>query len=390
MASADARDAGSMNVVPAGVHDHAAAAAGEKPLVCMVYSSADFTGAFVAIKRQAELMRDEADWLLVLPRGHNIPADQLDPFARVVELPIVEGNRSLATAVRHSAALLTTSLALRRLLARERCQRVQMNCFTLQHGTLLRLLGFRGRIITWVRSDPSRLRLMGRLSLELARRSANAVVAISEYVRDLLPFPSEAVLVYDPVRDAPFIGASEEPVLVVLGNYIPMKGQDHAIAAFHQIAERHPAAKLVFHGNRTAGDAGADYYANLQRLAAAGAGASRIEFREFVPLEEGLAGKRAALMPSRWEPFGLACQDAAVRGLPVIATRSGGPEEMVEDGRTGYLIGIEDVPALADRMNRLLADAGLARSMGSAGRELMQKRFPADRFKQQLCELFAL
>jgi glycosyltransferase involved in cell wall biosynthesis len=143
----------------------------------------------------------------------------------------------------------------------------------------------------------------------------------------------------------------------------------------------------VLHGNRT-GSAG--YSAELQSAAANGPGAARIEFRDFVPLVEGLTGKRAVLMPSRWEPFGLACQDAAIHGLPVIATRSGGPEEMVDDGRTGYLVDVEDVDALADRMDRLLSDPDLARSMGKAGRELMQERFPADRFKQQLRELFAL
>jgi glycosyltransferase involved in cell wall biosynthesis len=379
-----------MNVVSRDTGKAAEAPTRTRPLVCIVYSSADFTGAFVAIRRQAELLREDADFLLVLPKGHHIPDGQLEPFARVVQLPIVEGDRSVGNFARQSTALLYTSVALRRLLASERCERVQMNCFTLHHGTLLRLLGFRGRIVTWVRSDPSRLRSPGRLSLRLAKRSSDVVVAISKYVRDLLPFPDEAALVYDPVGEAPYIGASDEPVLALLGNYIPMKGQDHAIEAFHRIAERHPSARLVLHGNRTGLDGSVDYLSRLQQLAANGPGAGRIEFRDFVPLAEGLSGKRAALMPSRWEPFGLACQDAALHGLPVIATRSGGPEEMVEDGRTGYLVEVGGVDALADRMDRLLADPELARSMGKAGRDLMLKRFPASRFKQQLRELFAL
>ena len=362
----------------------------QKPKVCIVYSSADFTGAFVAIRRQAEIMRDEVDTLLVLPTRHNIPPDQLEPFARVVLLPLVEGNRSLATAVRHSAAVLYASVALRRLLASEHCERVQMNCFTLHHGTLLRLLGYKGRIVTWVRSDPSRLRAMGKLSLRLARRSSDAIVAISRHVRRLLPFPDEAVLIYDPVGDAPFIGTSDEPTLVLLGNYIPMKGQDYAIEAFHRIAARQPRARLVFHGNRTGLAGSSAYYEELQRAAANGPGASRIRFRDFVPLADALSGKRAALMPSRWEPFGLACQDAAVHGLPVIATRSGGPEEMIENSRTGYLVDVGDIGALADRMDCLLSAPELARSMGQAARALMQKRFPAERFKQALREIFAL
>jgi glycosyltransferase involved in cell wall biosynthesis len=363
---------------------------GDKPTICIVYSSADLTGAFVAIQRQAELMRDEARFLLVLPTGHHIPSNQLEPFSRVIELPSVEGEHSWRSSVGYLGRLAYTSVALRRLLASEGCERLQMNCFTLQHGMLLRLLGFRGRIATWVRSDPSRLRAGGRLALQLAKLSSDVVVAISKHVRDSLPFPDEAELIYDPIREVPFLGASEEPTLVLLGNYIPMKGQDVAIAAFHRMAERHPSARLVLHGNRTGIHANSTYFAELQRAAADGPGASRIELLEFVDLAQGLAGKRALLMPSRWEPFGLACQDGAAHGLPVIATRSGGPEEMVVDGRTGFLVDVGDVEALSDRMDRLLSDPGLAQSMGRAGRELMFERFPADRFRQELREIFAL
>lgn len=376
--------------MPADVRDSIAGKARQKPSICIVYSSVDFTGAFVAVNRQAELMREEVDFLLVLPRRHHIPPEQLQPFSRVIELPMVEGERSLGTVLRYAGALAYSTAALRRLLARERCERVQMNCFTLQYGSLLRLLGFRGRIVTWVRSDPSRLRRAGRLALRLARRSSDAVVAISKHVRDLLPFAHDAVLVYDPVADVPAIGASDEQTIVVLGNYIPMKGQDLAIAAFHRVADRYPQARLVFHGNRTGTGGSAAYFAELQQAAANGPGAGRIEFGNFVPLIEGLSRKRIVLMPSRWEPFGLACQDAALHALPVIASRTGGLEEMIEDGRTGFLVDVGDVEALADRMDRLLSDPALAQSMGQAGRTLMRERFPADRFKQQLREIFAL
>jgi len=46
---------------------------------------------------------------------------------------------------------------------------------------------------------------------------------------------------------------------------------------------------------------------------------------------------RIAAVPSRWENFPYACMEACASGLPVIATRRGGLEEMVEHGRTGWL-----------------------------------------------------
>jgi len=74
----------------------------------------------------------------------------------------------------------------------------------------------------------------------------------------------------------------------------------------------------------------------------------------------------------------------------VIATNCGGPAEIVEDGKTGYLVPVGDVDAVAERMRRLLADPGLARSMGRMGRQLMHERFPADRFAAALADIFRL
>lgn len=361
----------------------------QKPIVCIVYSSADMTGAFVAIRRQAELMREEAEWQLAIPWHSRIPDEELTAFSRVFRLPLVELD-SFARVAWYFVTLVYSSILLRLRLARTGCSRVQMNCFSLHHGTMLRLLGFRGKIVTWVRSDPSRLNRGGKASLRLASWCSSWVVAISAYVRALMPEVENVRLTYDPVQAFPVLGAAEEPALVLLGNYIPMKGQDLAIKAFHKVAERHPRAKLIFHGNRAGPDMSEDYFRELRSLAENGAGAGRIFFEPFANVTDALRRKRAALVVSRWEPFGLACQDASGHGLPVIATRSGGPEEMVDDGRNGFLVDVGDIEDLADRMDELLSGLELARAMGHEGAALMKARFPTDRFKQELREIFGL
>lgn len=361
-----------------------------KPCVCIIHAALGMSGAFVALQRQAELLADDAEFLLVIGRSNRVPEEQLGAFARVVRLPIVPLHQSAIGFLRYLVSLLHSSLLIRTLLKREKCSRVQMNCFTSHHGTVLRLLGFRGRIVTWIRSDPSRVGYVGRRSLALAHWCSDAVVAVSDYVRRLLPWPEDAVVIYDPAREMPVIGSSDEPSLVHLANYSRMKAQDVAIRAFHLIAEKHPSATLTFHGIRPKRLENRAFFDELQALAASGPGAGRIHFEDYADVTEALKGKRAALMVSRWEPFGLACQDASAHGLPVIATRSGGPQEMVADGRTGFLVDVEDVEALADRMDRLLSNPALAREMGQAGVELMRGRFPRERFREEMREVLAL
>jgi hypothetical protein len=199
-----------------------------KPRVCIIHAALGMSGAFVALQRQAELLADDAEFLLVIGRSNRISEEQLAPFARVVRLPLLPMGRSPTAFVRYLASLLYSAVLLRVLLKRERCSRVQMNCFTSHHGAVLRLLGFRGRIVTWIRSDPSRVGLVGKRSLALAHWCSDALVAVSDYVRRLLPWPDEAVLVYDPAREMPVVGPSNEPAFVHLANYSRMKAQDFA------------------------------------------------------------------------------------------------------------------------------------------------------------------
>src|SRR5205823_11274528 len=73
-------------------------------------------------------------------------------------------------------------------------------------------------------------------------------------------------------------------------------------------------------------------------------------------------------LPTRFEPFGIAFIEAMYFGLPCIGTNAWAVPEMIADGETGFTVPIDDVPALTDRLLRLLNDSALARRMGQAGR----------------------
>jgi glycosyltransferase involved in cell wall biosynthesis len=82
-----------------------------------------------------------------------------------------------------------------------------------------------------------------------------------------------------------------------------------------------------------------------------------------------------AVVPSDIEPFSMVCIEAAAHGRPVIATRSGGPQDIVADGETGFLIETGDSGALADRMLRMLAEPDTAAQMGAAARRRFERDY---------------
>jgi phosphatidyl-myo-inositol dimannoside synthase len=75
------------------------------------------------------------------------------------------------------------------------------------------------------------------------------------------------------------------------------------------------------------------------------------------------------------EGLGLAALEAAACGLPVIIGDSGGAPETVRHGKSGFVVDPHDSVELAKRITTLLTDRDLARTMGAAGRCLVEETF---------------
>jgi glycosyltransferase involved in cell wall biosynthesis len=83
-----------------------------------------------------------------------------------------------------------------------------------------------------------------------------------------------------------------------------------------------------------------------------------------------------AVMPSTSpESFGMVALEAMAAARPVVATRNGGAEEVVDDAVSGALVPCGDVGALADAMLAYAADRSLRREHGAAGRARCESRF---------------
>jgi glycosyltransferase involved in cell wall biosynthesis len=104
--------------------------------------------------------------------------------------------------------------------------------------------------------------------------------------------------------------------------------------------------------------------------------ADTVRFRGVVrDIPSLLAGASLFVLPSLNEGISLTLLEAMAVGLPVVATRVGGTPEAVEDGVTGLLVPPGDSDALASAIRRLRADPALARRLGAAGRQRVERHF---------------
>jgi len=90
------------------------------------------------------------------------------------------------------------------------------------------------------------------------------------------------------------------------------------------------------------------------------------------------------------EGFGLTVAEAMWKQRPVVASRVGGIQDQVVDGRTGFLIDDpHDVAACAKAIERILADPQLAREMGEAGRQRVIDNYLAVHRLREYVDLLA-
>lgn len=92
------------------------------------------------------------------------------------------------------------------------------------------------------------------------------------------------------------------------------------------------------------------------------------------------------LLPSRDETFGVVVIEALACGLPVIATKCGGPDEIINDSN-GILIQVEDIQGLAEAIKKM--SAGLSSYNGQEIRENVRIDFGADTFCNKIQQIYS-
>jgi len=211
--------------------------------------------------------------------------------------------------------------------------------------------------------------------LRLIWRHASAIVANSNGLRDLaMKFDSRFEIpiipngvdleVYEPVAygDTP-------PRLFSVGRIVHQKGLDLAMRALSGLQDLGWEWRIAGDGPQL------DFLKSLaQKLGIA----DRVYFLGWQSREqliEQYQWSNLFVFPSRHEGMPNAVLEAMASGLPVIASRIAGSEELVVDGETGILFATEDVEALRVALHKLLTDAPLRQKMGKASRRRVEEHY---------------
>jgi glycosyltransferase involved in cell wall biosynthesis len=168
------------------------------------------------------------------------------------------------------------------------------------------------------------------------------------------------------------------PLVLALGRLHPNKGFDTGLRALALV----PGAYLWLAGE---GPEAARLCALASELGIKG----RVRFLgwrdDIAPL---FAACDLFLCPSRHEPLGNVVLDAFAHERPVVATRSEGPRVLIDDERSGLLVPIDDPPALAGAIQRLIAAPDFRARLAHAGHGIWRERYSEPVVVAQYVSLF--
>ncbi|MBW3543438.1 MAG: glycosyltransferase [Planctomycetes bacterium] len=278
-------------------------------------------------------------------------------------------------------------------------RRIDVLCAVTINATLVAGTATRRRPTPWLAvemADPrlafdleiSRFRLWKRRLLAAAYRRADRVVAVSEGVREGLRefygLADEAISTvpnFVDVEEIDRLASETGPRLeagrfhiVSVGRLHMQKGHDVLLEALADLVHRRGRGSMHLHLLGT-GPLEDELRRRVQALDLSG----HVTFAGFV--ENPFSYIKACdlfCLPSRFEGLPLALLEAMACSVPVVATDCpSGPREVLDHGRCGRLVSVEDAPRLADAIERVIADVAAARETARAARGRVESEYSA-------------
>lgn len=178
-----------------------------------------------------------------------------------------------------------------------------------------------------------------------------------------------------PALDRAVFGLKADDVVVAsVAQLVPVKGHREIVQAFKNIEDKVPHLKLLF-----AGKGSPEYAQELQQMIDNLGLTGKIQLlgpRNDIPaLLKMCDGNILATRSTMKEGFGAAIIEAFAAGIPVISTRTGGPEDIITPGLNGWLIDAEGVTAIENALLELYNDSAKRKEMGAHALQAAQQKY---------------
>ena len=364
--------------------------------ILIIDNSIAFTGAFKCALNEAELLSGRHNFVFILSETSALTNILRKKGFTVHTLPLLEISKSIPALLMYPLVLFRNAIALKRILQKEHIDVVQVNDFYNMLGVAVKMLGFKGKLITYVRFLPSVMpAALRNVWIKLGLKYSHRVISVSDAVLHQLPKHAKTVRIYDPVQLSESLPektySNDGPLeILYLSNYIQGKGQDSAVEAFAKAYNINNNLRLKFAGGDMGLAKNAEYRDRLGRRVNELGLSGVVDFAPFsTDIERIIKQADIMLNFSEAESFSMTCLEAAYYGTPLIATRCGGPEEIIDNGTTGITVPVKDIEAMNTALLILAENADLRRTYAEAGKQYVRKKFNIDNYITTMEEILS-
>jgi glycosyltransferase involved in cell wall biosynthesis len=177
-------------------------------------------------------------------------------------------------------------------------------------------------------------------------------------------------------------GMGDSPLIGIIARLSDVKGIDVLIKAMPLVLKEIPSVNLLIAGQGQEETA-------LKKLTHDLSLTAHVHFKSGTDqTQDLLCAFDVFVMPSLMEGLGLSVIEAQACGIPVVASRAGGLVDLIEDGKSGYLVPINDPAALAGRIIEILRNPSPSMAMTQQARLNVEQYFSAQRMLKETLKVY--
>ena len=228
------------------------------------------------------------------------------------------------------------------------------------------------------------LRWVAKLLYRFSLRGTQVVFEHEEdrqtFLKNNLVAPEQAHLIMGTGVDVetfqPHPTHNPVPVVLFAGRMLTTKGLPEFIEAARLLTQQDVQARLAVAGNADPGNPASIPANQIEKW-------KQVDYVEWWGWQPDMATTLASVdifcLPSHREGVSNALTEACAAGLPIVTTDVPGCRSVVTNNKNGFLVPVNDPPALAEALRKLISDSDLRVQMGKAGRQIAVERFSQER-----------
>jgi len=361
--------------------------------VLIVDNSRYPTGAFYSILNFTNRLSDDFDFYYAVPKGcwQDCKIDR----ERLFTFEYIELQKNIQV-LSYLPRLIKNTVKLKRVLDRHSIEIVHIGDLYNMVGISAKLTLRNLKLVYHVRLlKSSYVGKFYQVWKWLISRFADRIICVSKAVVMEMGGIPKTNLIYDMVAPnlenpkKPNAGDSNSIDLLYVGNFIPGKGQDLALKAFKSALEKVPNLRLKFMGSDFGSDRNRKYIEALHSYI------QKWNLGDYVELAGPcndvfmeMSKSDIVLNFSESESFSMVCLEALACRVPIIATMSGGPQEIIQHQVNGLLVANKNLNEMAIAIVQLATDKTMRQRFSENSQLDFQHKFNAEVLTDKLRQLY--